>query len=61
MRKNKKTKNKEILIDQEYIKICLAQSPKQRLDELARLNRFVKTAMPAVAKNAWKKLKEKGF
>lgn len=56
-----KGKNKNNLVDKEYIKFCLAQSPKKRLEELAKLNKFVKISMPAAGKNTWKKLKEKGF
>ena len=60
---NRKTVNKhaESLVDREYIRNCLAQSPEQRLKELEKLNRFVNEAMPEESKEAWLKLKEKGF
>ena len=51
----------ELSIDRDYRKRCLALSPEQRLKELEKLNRFMSEAVPEASKEAWLKLKEKGF
>jgi len=60
---NKRTgnKNDESLVDREYIRNCLALTPEQRLKELEKLNKFFSEAMSEESKQAWLKLKAKGF